>query len=278
MIKRSLIVQASNNCPCFCPGCYNFFSEAEISTTEIIKFLIDYRNYFGVSKITISGGDPLLRKDIISMLDSLLNEKFDITVDTVGLSILQYDKALYDCLRRISVFGVPLDGICSDTIGCFRKWVPFEDAENVIRTACLINSNVCINTVLHKKNIHELCSMANVVNSFPNVTKWQLFQYMPIVTRGVSEAKYYSISDNTFDMCIQTIESFRFPRKIKIDFKSLSSRKNRYIMLATDGMLWYPKQSSGKKWMAEDSNSERIVIGSISEKNILKKLEGVVSE
>lgn len=72
MISRNLIVQASNQCPCFCPGCYNHFSDnEEAPTADVIRFIHEYRQHTGTHSLTISGGDPLLRPDIVNYLDNM---------------------------------------------------------------------------------------------------------------------------------------------------------------------------------------------------------------
>ena len=57
--------------------------------------------------------------------------------------------------------------------------------------------------------------------------------------------------------------------------KSLSERKNNYIILGTDGKIWFPKQSSYLDWEKEDKNEERIIVGSIFEKEIFSKLDSI---
>ena len=86
-----LNVFVSQSCFLHCKGCYSFSREEEkgkiVSTDNLIKFL-EFAHSVGVDKITLCGGDPLTRSDIIDLLEKIKKIGFNISLDTVGTSIL----------------------------------------------------------------------------------------------------------------------------------------------------------------------------------------------
>lgn len=274
---KSLIIQASNRCPCCCPGCYNHFADAEdISTEQIVRFAVGYIHRFETKKVTISGGDPLMRKDIIRLLDDLMSLGIDISVDTVGLSIV-HDRILTDVLKRASVVGLPLDGMTDKTLNTFRPGLQILKLLQVIRIASENGLRICINTVVHAQNAHEISLIAQFVNKTEGVKKWQLFQYMPIGPRGSENAAQYMISNQEFQTVCEQIYQLPFRADVSIECKSMSCRRNRYLLLGADGTVWHPKQTFGDTWETKnEQNSQRVVIGHINDERILDKIAEVI--
>lgn len=273
---KSLIIQASNCCPCYCPGCYNHFSDKEISREQIVNFTEEYIHKFGVKKVTVSGGDPLMRKDIIELLDELLGLQIDVSVDTVGLE-LNNNQALIEVLKRVYMLGLPLDGTTDETLSTFRKGLLISQLLRVIRLSSDSGLRICINTTVHAKNLQEIESIAQCIDEIGGIKKWQLFQYMPIGPRGSKNADHFFISDKVFKNVNDQVHQFSFHRDIAVECKSLSSRKNKYILLGADGFVWYPEQTSTITWDKErDANANRVVVGHIGDDSIFERISEVI--
>lgn len=275
--KRSLIVQVSNQCPCYCPGCYNYFNKELVSTIDVVDFLKKYVKRYNISKITISGGDPLLRSDIEMLLTSLLKLNIVLNMDTVGDALLNKfsDNQIRILLTSVNLLGLPLDGINTETIQIFRQGSSFENCIKVLEKASRFNANICINTVVHSGNKKQILDMKKIIDEIPKIVKWQLFQYMPIGPRGYRNREKYFITASEFEEIREQVQCFKDKRELEIQCKSLSERKNNYIILGTDGKIWFPKQSSYLGWEKEDKNEERIIVGSIFEKEIFSKLDSI---
>lgn len=277
MKHKSLIIQASNRCPCCCLGCYNHFANSEdIPTEQIVRFAKNYIHRFDTKKVTISGGDPLMRKDIVRLLDDLMGLGIAISVDTVGLSIVQ-DRILTDILKKASVVGLPLDGMTDKTLNTFRLGLQISRLLQVIRIASKNGLRICINTVVHAQNLHEISLIAQFVSQTEGVKKWQLFQYMPIGPRGSENAAQYMISDQVFETICEQIYQLPIRADVSIECKSLSYRRNKYLLLGADGTVWYPKRTFGGTWETKsEQNSQRVVVGHINDERILDKIAEVI--
>ena len=277
MKHKSLIIQASNRCPCYCLGCYNHFTDAaDIPTEQIVRFTESCIHRFNTKKVTISGGDPLMRKDIVCLLDDLMGLGIAVSVDTVGLSIVQ-DQILTDILKRASVVGLPLDGMTDKTLNTFRTGLQISQLLQVIRIASENGLRICVNTVVHAQNLHELSLIAQFVNETEGVKKWQLFQYMPIGPRGSKNAAQYMIADQIFQTICEQVHQLPIRTDVSIECKSLSYRRNKYLLLGADGTVWYPKQTFSDTWKTKrEQNSQRVVVGHIDDERILDKIAEVI--
>jgi len=79
-------------------------SDEEMTPEEIFKILKISKN-IGVEKIRFSGGEPLIRKDIVEIIEktSSLNFK-DISITTNGIFLKKYAKNLFNAgLNRVNV-------------------------------------------------------------------------------------------------------------------------------------------------------------------------------
>lgn len=113
-----LNIFVSQSCFLHCKGCYSFSREEEkgkrISTDKLEKFL-EFAYNIGVNKVTLCGGDPLTREDIIELLEKIKAIGFHISLDTVGSPIIK--NVLSD--RNITVKQIDAEKIASlvDVIG-----------------------------------------------------------------------------------------------------------------------------------------------------------------
>jgi len=53
-------------------GCYQFFGCNLVSTDILLDFIKRYKEKFNLNKITLAGGDPLARNDIVYLLEENL--------------------------------------------------------------------------------------------------------------------------------------------------------------------------------------------------------------
>lgn len=265
MKNRSLIIQCNNVCPCFCPGCYNFFSDKHVPLNDIIKFISKLGESLRLPKVTLSGGDPLLREGISYFINKLVDQDISVYLDSVGSIFLKdIDEDLLYSLRRISLLGLPLDGTSDDTIQFFRQKMSFEGSMMIIKKSQIVRKSICINTVVHSGNIKEIKDIASIVNDNTHISRWQVFQYMPIGPRGFKNRMKYAIGDKTFHDLVESISKLDFRESLAVDFKSIEEREDKYLILGADGLLWLPQ-----------NGPDRVILGGIYDKNIIGSIKRV---
>jgi len=80
-LPNIFIRSAGCNLRCsFCDTKYAYNPNQEMPISKIVKFI----NRYNCKYITITGGEPLIQKDIYSLIDVLLNKGYEICLETNG--------------------------------------------------------------------------------------------------------------------------------------------------------------------------------------------------
>ena len=167
-----LRVSVTDRCDLRCVYCMkekmNFLPKNEILTLEEIERLCDNFIELGVEKIRLTGGEPLVRKDIINLIKNLNNKKSktklkEITLTTNGSLLRKFARELKE--NGINRINVSLDTIIKEK---YKEITRFGSLENVIEgieEAIKNNIKVKINTVIFKNfnedHIYDLINWAN---------------------------------------------------------------------------------------------------------------------
>jgi MoaA/NifB/PqqE/SkfB family radical SAM enzyme len=247
------------------------------------------KNQHSIEKVTIGGGDPLSRPDIIRLLSGIKAQGLKINLDTVGTPLISNAEIIYcgqgiiprlnicDIVDLVDVLGLPLDGSTNEIIQYFRKGRNnlMEEEIEILKLAEKNNINVSINTVVHKKNYHDLYNIFKIISQYKSVFRWQLFQYMPIGIMGHDHQNEFYITEEFFkDKISQLEKKIGNNSPIIINPKSTSRRKNIYLIIDNDGVAWCPKTyGNTNSWdLQKDSNSERVIWGNIRDTIMMPKL------
>lgn len=282
----SLIISAGKGCFTCCRGCYQYFGKKQVSTDDLISFIKKYKEKFDLEKITLAGGDPMTRKDIVYLVNELYKMNLKIYMDTVGKNFLKnsdivfkdYGTAEYirpSILKeKISKIGIPVDGSTTEQINYFRTKITLEEIISILSTLNKYEYNICINTVVNKANINDLKKILNIIKPYENITQWQLFQYSPIGNLGYKNKHLFEIDDILFEEKVMELLLDENNTNIKIEGKSNSYRKLNYILVNSDGEVWQPNYTILKStFEINDSNSDKTIIGTIYDVDIMEKIQ-----
>ena len=167
-----LRVSVTDRCDLRCVYCMkekmNFLPKTEVLSLEEIERLCDNFIDLGVEKIRLTGGEPLVRKDIIHLIKNLNKKKSvsnlkEITLTTNGSLLKKFSKELK--MNGVDRINVSLDTIIKDK---YKEITRFGNLENVldgIEEAKKNNIKVKINTVVFKNfNENEICELVNWAN------------------------------------------------------------------------------------------------------------------
>ena len=168
----SLRITITNRCNENCIYCHHdgmVSSKDEMTPDEIYK-ISKIAKKIGVRKIRLSGGDPLVRKDIVEIVEKIASLDFkDISLTTNGVLLEKYAKDLKDAgLDRINV---SLDTLNPDTYKFVTKMDYLNEAKTGILNAVEVGLYpVKINMVIMKdinqnevKDMFEFCRENNMV-------------------------------------------------------------------------------------------------------------------
>ena len=281
----SLIIAAGKGCFTSCKGCYQFFGKKQASTEDLLNFVIQYKKMFNLKKITLAGGDPMTRRDIVELVNELFKLNIDIYMDTVGKNFVGQSNIVFNdngqaayinpqkLKSKIKKIGIPLDGSNTNIINTFRNKITLEEIEKIIKILNDNNYNICINTVVNKNNIDDLEKIFEKIKKYKNISNWQLFQYSPIGTLGFKNRNLFEIDDLLFEEKIQELTKNN-NTNIIIEGKSNTYRKLNYILINSDGIVWQPSYNvSNLTFENEDANDDKNIIGTIYDKDIYTKIK-----
>ena len=156
-----LRVSVTDRCDLRCVYCMkekmNFLPKNEVLSLEEIERLCDNFIELGIEKIRLTGGEPLVRKGILTLIENLNKKKFstnlkEITLTTNGSLLKKYAKNLKQ--HGINRINVSLDTIVKEK---YKEITRFGNLDNVlegIEEAIKNNIKVKINTVVFK-NFNE---------------------------------------------------------------------------------------------------------------------------
>jgi len=168
-----LRVSVTDRCDLRCVYCMkekmNFLPKNEILSLEEIERLCDNFIDLGVKKIRLTGGEPLVRKDLIKLIQKLNLKKNktnlkEITLTTNGTLLCKFAKDLKN--NGIDRINLSLDTIDEEKYKKITRFGNLKKVLNGIEEAIQNNIKIKINTVVFKNfNENELVNLINWTNS-----------------------------------------------------------------------------------------------------------------
>ena len=187
-----LRVSVTDRCDLRCVYCMKekmqFLPKKEILTLEEIERLCDNFIELGVEKIRITGGEPLVRNDIIKLIEKLNHKKNDtslkeITLTTNGTLLKKYAKQLK--LNGIDRINLSLDTINPDKYNKITRFGNIKKVFQGIDEALENNIKIKINTVVIKDfNEDEIEKLINWTNN--KKLDLTFIEVMPMEETGIS--------------------------------------------------------------------------------------------
>jgi GTP 3',8-cyclase len=149
-----LRVSVTDRCDFRCAYCMSenmtFLPKADLLSLEELDRLCSAFVRRGVRKLRITGGEPLVRRDIMTLFKSLsrhldAGHLDELTVTTNGSQLARHAQALYDCgVRRINV---SLDTLDAEKFRAITRWGALDKVLAGIDAALGVGLNVKINAV-----------------------------------------------------------------------------------------------------------------------------------
>ncbi len=165
-----LRVSVTDRCDFRCVYCMaedmTFLPKAELLTLEELDRLCGAFVGLGVRKLRITGGEPLVRRNVMWLFESLgrrlENGALDeLTLTTNGSQLGRFAQDLYRCgVRRVNV---SLDTLDAEKFRAITRWGRFDQVMDGIAAATEAGLRVKINTVA-RKGVNE--------DEFDDLIRW----------------------------------------------------------------------------------------------------------
>ena len=151
---RDLRISLTDRCNMRCRYCmprehfksHEFLEKDQILSYEELILIVESLIPLGLTKVRLTGGEPLLRKDVCSFIE-MLPQHLDIAMTTNGILLERYAQKLRDAgLNRVTV---SLDALDIETFQAMGD--TSEKPETVLRgieAARLVGLSVKVNTVI----------------------------------------------------------------------------------------------------------------------------------
>jgi GTP 3',8-cyclase len=213
---RDLRISVIDRCNFRCQYCmpaeiygpdFAFLPKSELLSYEEIERLANIFVELGVEKIRLTGGEPLLRKDLPYLVEMLskIEDLKDIGLTTNGVLLPKYAKALKDAgLKRVNV---SLDSLKDELFGQINgRNVGVEPVLKGIRAAQEAGLGVKINMVVKKGlNDTEIIPMAQYCKD--NGLQLRYIEYMDVGSSNgwkmddvVTKKEIYTILSEHYSM------------------------------------------------------------------------------
>ena len=165
-----LRVSVTDRCDFRCTYCMSedmtFLPKKDVLTLEELERLCNVFVKLGVKKLRLTGGEPLVRKNIMSLIRNLghhldTGDLEELTLTTNGSQLHRYAAELFDCgVRRVNV---SIDTLDPKKFTEITRWGKLENVLRGIEAAANAGLKIKLNTVaLRVTNEDEL----------PNMVKW----------------------------------------------------------------------------------------------------------
>ncbi len=137
-------------------GEHSFLPRKELLSYEEIADVVGSILPMGLRKLRLTGGEPLLRKNLVGLITQLrdLSDTIDIALTTNGALLKQNASSLYEAgLNRVTVSIDALDPDVFQAMADSTQWSPDDVLDGIIE-AQRVGLGVKVNTVV-KKNLNE---------------------------------------------------------------------------------------------------------------------------
>lgn len=199
--------------------------------------VIDFFADRGTENIVFTGGEPLVRRDIVDLIQHAKNRKLGVTLSTNTLLLDRYADRILPLIDRI---GIPIDGSSPAMNQRMRLGNP-RSFETAVSALDRIGEDypdifVSLRTVVSKINQDDVPNIGEVLSvGNRRVNQWILYQFAP-VSIGAAHADEHFISDADFAR-VAALARERYPTLPIVDYAS-EQRTGRYVFVGPEGNIF----------------------------------------
>ncbi|MEP1208410.1 MAG: radical SAM protein [Rhizobiaceae bacterium] len=240
MIKFPRVVDLNVNgaCNLNCFFCYGPSKDAAELKTESILRCIDILKGGGVEFISITGGEPTLRSDLLTIVAHVKSKGMQCALHTNG-HFLGRNNPL---LQYLSWIAMPLDGFDSkshqrmrgDSVG-FERVTTFLDW--LSSSEHRPNLQIKIGTVVTRNNVNQLKRISGVLSKL-DIDVWKIHELRP---RGMGAVSYRKTHVDNGEIRRIVEEIQKSETGYKISYSSTSQSDGAYMFVYPDGEVRTPK-------------------------------------
>lgn len=259
VFPQIVTLRITSKCNQDCKYCYGPKCVKELPFSLIKKMVAKFKAN-DVKGVVITGGEPLMRPDILDIFKEIKENGMKLLLYTNGDFV--WDKIEY-INKYIDVLSLPLDA--ADPIYAYRKGDNFNNIMRLLEYYSKEKNRpiIKIGSVITKENFNQMKPIAELLKKF-HIDIWKIYQFIPTGQTGNKYKDELLINAHEFqskaDQIINEYSSY---------FKIFSSRRTQrsaaYFMVDPDGIVFMPT----------DNNFEvkDVIIGNVFDEDILSRWE-----
>ena len=170
--------EVSAICNMDCKFCFaNWRENKKQLPLEKVISIIDKLKEYGIEAINLTGGDPILRNDIVEICKYCKEKGIMTIISTNGIELMRKK----EILNYIDSINLPLDSFNPDIHNLMRPCAVKNHHGLVLELIEYINKNhpnikIKINTMVGKLNIDDVINIGNLING--KVYRWKLGKFL----------------------------------------------------------------------------------------------------
>ncbi len=162
--------EITNRCTSECEYCVSHGDKEDYLSTDDALSIINKLKGLGIETLSFTGGEPLLRKDIFTLLRHAESLDIRTIINTNGMICKE---SIFRNLFQagLDALTFSLDGVTAETHEAFRRKTSFDLLLESIRTAVALRNKhkyktrILTNTVITKRNVSDLEAIAHLAKS-----------------------------------------------------------------------------------------------------------------
>jgi SynChlorMet cassette radical SAM/SPASM protein ScmE len=160
---KSMDLEITTRCNLRCEYCSHFTSAGDVGLDlpkeEWLKFFEEL-NRCAVMEVTLSGGEPFVRKDIKQLIEGIVRNRMRFSILSNGTLISEEAASFLASTRRCNQVQVSIDGAAPATHDSFRGQGNFLKAIAGIQNLLKHKIPVTVRVTIHRKNVRDLEAIA----------------------------------------------------------------------------------------------------------------------
>ena len=208
-----LHLHLTNKCNLHCPHCYMHSGNAysDELTLEEIKSLCDNFKTFGETDVSLTGGEPTLRKDFLEISEYISSIGMNLSVFTNGFS---WDEYMVNRLSKLNIEGIQIsiDGFDENSNSVVRGKGVFEKAlytiDLFVKYHIYVKVAVTAPYEIMKQHQTEYIDFSNaLLNKYGHEAIEINYSYYLMPGRDITEERISKIKDEYYHLVDKVVTS-----------------------------------------------------------------------
>ena len=211
--------EVSSICNMDCKFCFaNWRENRKQLPLEKVKSIIDKLKEYGIEAINLTGGDPLLRNDIVDICKYCKEKGIMTIISTNGIELMNKKGVL----QYIDSINLPLDSFNPDIHNEMRPCAVKNHHKLILELIDYINDNypnikIKINTMVGKLNISDIINIGNLIEG--KVYSWKLGKFLSS-GYGKGFEEMFSITNEEYEEAVNKCkEKYKSSNIIEQEYK-----------------------------------------------------------